>query len=121
MTAGEAVEHLTIQAMSSVSLLRGACALIACASINAVAGYAQQPSSGDSTVKLEKFVVTGSNIPSTLTAGEAGPLPVITIDRSTIDKSGYSTAADLLQKITVSNGGAVPISNNATGFTPAVR
>ncbi len=68
---------------------------------------------------MEKFIVTGSNIPSTLTAGEAGALPVITIDRKAIDATGYSTAADLLQKITSSNGGAVPISNNATGFTPA--
>src|SRR5258708_1588158 len=106
--------------MSSVSLLRGACALIACASLNAVAGYAQQqPASSDSTVKLEKYVVTGSNIPSTLTAGEADALPVVSIDRKAIDASGYQTAADLLQKITASNGGAVPISNNATGFTPA--
>jgi len=73
----------------------------------------------DSTVKLEKIVVTGSNIPSTLTSGEAGALPVISMTRADIDKSGFTTAADLLQKMTVSNGGAVPISNNATGFTPA--
>ncbi len=32
---------------------------------------------------------------------------------------GLTTASELLQKITVSNGGSVPISNNATGFTPA--
>jgi iron complex outermembrane receptor protein len=75
--------------------------------------------SDEKAVKLENFVVTGSNIPSTLTAGEAGALPVVTIDRNEIDRSGYQTAAELLQRITVSNGGAVPISNNATGFTPA--
>ena len=73
----------------------------------------------DQSVKLEKFVVTGSNIPTTLTAGEAAALPVISIDREEIDKTGYVTAADLLQKITASNGGSVPISNNGTGFTPA--
>jgi outer membrane receptor protein involved in Fe transport len=73
----------------------------------------------DKTVKLEKFVVTGSNIPTTLTAGEASALPVVTLDRKEIEKTGYATAADLLQKITVSNGGSVPISNNGTGFTPA--
>ena len=68
---------------------------------------------------LEKFTVTGSNIPSSLTSGEAGALPVISIGRNEIEKTGYSSAADLLQKITVSNGGAVPIANNGTGFTPA--
>lgn len=107
--------------MSKRSLdgLRSVCAFIACASLSAVAGYAQTASADETPVKLEKFVVTGSNIPSTLTAGEAGALPVITIDRKAIDATGYSTAADLLQKITASNGGSVPISNNATGFTPA--
>ena len=77
------------------------------------------PATPGPTVTLEKYTVTGSNIPTTLTAGEAGALPVVSIGQADIDKSGYSTVADLLQKITVSNGGAVPISNNATGFTPA--
>ena len=70
-------------------------------------------------VKLEKFVVTGSYIPTTGTAMDATVSPVVRIDRKIIDQSGYTTAADLLQKITASNGGSVPISNNATGFTPA--
>ena len=91
-------------------------AFAACASL-ASSGFAQE--SADTTLKLEKVVVTGSNIPSTLTAGEAQALPVVVIDRKAIDATGYQTAADLLQKMTSSNGGAVPISNNATGFTPA--
>jgi outer membrane receptor protein involved in Fe transport len=69
-------------------------------------------------VTLEKYVVTGSNIPTTETAVEAGIFPVVSLDRKTIDETGYQTAAELLQKITVSNGGSVPLSNNATGFTP---
>ncbi len=68
--------------------------------------------------KLEPFVVTGSYIPSTETAIEAGASPVTRIDRKEIDASGATTTAELLQKITVSNANAVPISNNATGFTP---
>ena len=103
----------------SVSGLRAASAFIACASLGLVAGFAQQTATNETPVKLEKFVVTGSHIPSTLTAGEAEALPVVTIDRKAIDATGYQTAADLLQKITSSNGGAVPISNNAVGFTPA--
>ena len=103
----------------SVRKIGGLLALVASSSLVTVAGFAQQADSTDAPVKLEKFVVTGSNIPSTLTAGEAGALPVISIDRKAIEATGYSTAADLLQKITACNGGAVPISNNATGFTPA--
>ena len=100
--------------MSSVSILRGACALIACASLNAVAGYAQQTASSDTTVKLEKYVVTGSLIPLTETSGEATAFPVTIVDRAAIDKLAYKNAAELLQKLAFSNGGSVPISNNAT-------
>jgi iron complex outermembrane receptor protein len=89
--------------------------------IAAQAAFAQQKTdpSEEQPVKLEKFVVTGSNIPMTETAVEAGMFPVAVIDRTAIDQTGYTTAADLLQKITVSNGGSVPLSNNATGFTPS--
>lgn len=68
--------------------------------------------------RLEKYTVTGSNIPTTLTAAQAGISPVVAIDRLDIDRTGYQNAAELLQKITVANQGAIPISNNATGFTP---
>jgi iron complex outermembrane receptor protein len=85
--------------------------------IAAQAAYAQQTTPDDS-VKLDKFVVTGSYIPSTETAVNAGVSPVVQIDRKTIDQSGFTNTADLLQRITISNANAVPISNNATGFTP---
>ena len=101
---------------SSVTL-RNACALIACASLTVVAGYAQQAAS-ETPVKLDKYVVTGSNIPTTETAGEARTFPVLTIDRKAIDESGMFNTTELLQKMTLSNGGSVPLSNNATGFTP---
>lgn len=71
------------------------------------------------TTLLPKYVVTGSNIPTTLTAAEAGAFPLISLDRPTIEKTGYQNAAELLQKLTVNNSGAIAISNNATGFTPA--
>ncbi len=98
---------------SSVSF-RGACALIACASVSVVAGYAQSTASTETPIKLEKFVVTGSLIPLTETSGEATAFPVTVFDRSTIEKLSYKNAAELLQKISFSNGGSVPISNNAT-------
>ncbi len=69
--------------------------------------------------KMEKFVVTGSYIPTAETSVNAGISPVVRIDRKVIEEVGLTTTAELLQKITASNGGSVPISNNATGFTPA--
>ena len=83
-----------------------------------VFGQAVAPAAATDSQKLEPFVVTGSYIPSTETAIEAGASPVIRLDRKAIDESGSTTTADLLQKITVANANAVPISNNATGFTP---
>ncbi|MGH7956936.1 MAG: TonB-dependent receptor domain-containing protein, partial [Opitutaceae bacterium] len=67
---------------------------------------------------LDAFVVTGSYIPSTETAVEAGASPVVRVDRKDIEESGSTSTAELLQKITVANANSVPISNNATGFTP---
>ncbi|PTY08756.1 hypothetical protein DB347_04070 [Opitutaceae bacterium EW11] len=69
--------------------------------------------------KLEKVVVTGSNIPSTLASGDTSIAPVVSLDRSRIDATGFQNTAQLLHTLTVANQGAVPISNNATGFTPS--
>jgi outer membrane receptor protein involved in Fe transport len=77
------------------------------------------PATGSEPQKLDAFIVTGSYIPSTETAIEAGASPVVRIDRKGIEESGSTNTADLLQKITVANAKSVPISNNATGFTPA--
>lgn len=74
--------------------------------------------SGTEPQKLDAFVVTGSYIPSTETAIEAGTSPVTRVDRKDIEESGTTNTAELLQKITVANANSVPISNNATGFTP---
>ncbi len=68
--------------------------------------------------KLEAFTVTGSYIPSTETAVDAGTSPVMRMDRKQIQESGAATTAELLQSISVANARSVPISNNATGFTP---
>lgn len=69
--------------------------------------------------QLQAFVVTGSNIPSTETAEEATAAPLVVYDRKAIGRSGAQTLTELLQNSTVSNGGAVPASNNATGWTPS--
>ncbi len=73
----------------------------------------------DEPQKLEKFVVTGSYIPTTETAFTAGASPVVRLDRKVIEQSGFTSTSELLQRVTISNANSVPISNNATGFTPA--
>ncbi|MDB6094379.1 MAG: tonB-dependent Receptor Plug domain protein, partial [Verrucomicrobia bacterium] len=77
------------------------------------------PDDKEKVEKLEKYVVTGSYIPQGETAFTAGVSPVVRIDRKAIDESGLTSTSDLLQKLSISNGGSVPVSNNATGFTPA--
>ncbi len=72
--------------------------------------FAQPP-----VATTDRVIVTGSNIP---TAEEVGPNPVLTVNRDLIEKSGERTAEELIKDLPVSNAGGVPISNNATGFTP---
>jgi outer membrane receptor protein involved in Fe transport len=100
--------------MASLALVGSAFAFIAGSN-----AWAQAPASSSQVQKLDKFVVTGSYIPTTETAFTAGISPVVRIDQKVIDESGLALTSELLQRITVSNGGSVPISNNATGFTPA--
>jgi len=91
----------------------------AAASLVASPAFGQTaPASNEEAVKLEKFIVTGSNIPSTETTAEARTFPVHTIDRRLIEQSGLFNTTELLQKMVLSNGGSVPFTNNATGFTP---
>jgi iron complex outermembrane receptor protein len=84
-------------------------------------GAAPQPGSQPPTsatgaaAETERIIVTGSNIP---TAQEVGPNPVLNINRDLINKSGERSAEELIKNLPVANGGGVPISNNATGFTP---
>ena len=84
--------------------------------------FAQEPSPSPAanqpagaTAEAERIIVTGSNIP---TAQEVGPNPVLNINRDLINKSGERSAEELVKNLPVANGGGVPISNNATGFTP---
>ena len=65
--------------------------------------------------EAERVIVTGSNIP---TAEEVGPNPVLNINRDLINKSGERTTEELIRNLPVANANGVPVSNNATGFTP---
>ncbi len=112
--------------LNSARKWQGALALCLAAALPYVATAQNTPSdqpapaeTGTKEVQMEKFIVTGSNIPTTLTATEAGTYPLVTLSRVDIDQTGYANAAALLQKLTISNQGAVAISNNGTGFTPA--
>jgi len=68
-------------------------------------------------VRLEKFTVTGSHIPLTGTSEEASPFPTTVIERQSPAQMGSETTEEALQKFIFFNQGAVPVSNNDTGFT----
>src|SRR3954451_23531348 len=77
-----------------------------------------QPAAGTPTTgaaEAERVIVTGSNIP---TAEEVGPNPVLALNRDLINNSGERQAAELLRNLPIANANGIPISNNATGFTP---
>jgi iron complex outermembrane receptor protein len=76
---------------------------------------AATPVAGEAATEAERVIVTGSNIP---TAEEVGPNPVLALNRDLIEKSGERQAAELLRDLPVANANGVPVSNNATGFTP---
>ncbi len=94
---------------------------LGCALLAAPAVIAQDSSDSPEgeTVTLGAFVVTGSHIPTTETAFDARTIPVEIMDRGEIEQSGFTTAGELLQRMTAANAGSVAIANNATGFTPA--
>ncbi len=74
-----------------------------------------QTAAVEEPISLDAMIVTGSNIP---TSEEVGPNPVQIITRKDIERSAYRTAAEIIKSAPVANSGGVPISNNATGFTP---
>ena len=67
-------------------------------------------------VELEEFVATGSLLPSSEAASRSAPIQVI--EREAFDAAGFATTEEFLQKLPVNNGGAIPMQNNQTGFTP---
>ncbi len=71
--------------------------------------------SGSDVTKMNPVVVAGSNIPTPEVAAEAGFSPLVIIDRPRIDATGLQTLGEVLQSMTISNDGAVPLSNNAAG------
>ena len=77
-------------------------AAVALAGLTAMTGTlatAQSAAGSQPVQKMEKFVVTGSYIPTTETAFSAGVSPVVRIDQKVIDESGLTNTAELLQKI----------------------
>ena len=105
--------------MAVLSLYSGTAFLMATNSWGQAAPAPASSSTSGDVQRLDKFVVTGSYIPTNETAFTAGVSPVVRIDQKVIDESGLTMVSELLQKVSSSNGGSVPISNNATGFTPA--
>lgn len=68
---------------------------------------------------LDAFKVVGSHLLTTEMADRANITPVAVVFSDDFEVKGFSTTAEALQSLSVNNGGSVPISNNATGFTPS--
>src|ERR1700741_98219 len=71
------------------------------ATLLAVPAYAQQ------TQKIEKIEVTGSNIKRI--EGESA-LPVTVISRDDIERSGVTTAAELIDRLSANSGGGYNVA-----------
>ncbi|MDQ8184559.1 TonB-dependent receptor [Pelagicoccus sp. SDUM812002] len=69
--------------------------------------------------ELEPFKVVGSHLSVTEMADRSNITPVSVVMAADFDARGFSTTSEALQSLSVNNGGSVPISNNATGFTPS--
>ena len=99
---------------SSVSYLRKPLAQL-CVGLSlfaaATAAFAQQPAaSGQETVKLEKYVVTGSYLSA---AAVEGALPTVSYSFTEINATGATTLVDFLKNLPFS-GGSGTISSNFT-------
>jgi len=88
--------------LNSVRKLRAALALLIGAALPSLVVAQGTPASSDTdqnsqTVKMQKFVVTGSNIPM---AADALAVPVLTVDNQTFENSGVSAdMLDVLRKV----------------------
>ena len=77
----------------------------------------EQDQSKDSTESMEEVIVTGSRVRRVDTESAS---PIVTIDAAAIEKSGVTTAGDLLQRLpTVSGAATNPAVNNGGGFGEA--
>jgi len=71
----------------------------------------------DATDSMEEVIVTGSRVRRLDTESAS---PIVTIDKASIEKSGVTTAGDLLQRLpTVSGAATNPAVNNGGGFGEA--
>src|SRR5688500_10766198 len=76
-----------------------------------------QEQAQESSDSMEEVIVTGSRIRRLDTESAS---PIITIDQAAIEKSGVTTAGDLLQRLpTVSGAATNPAVNNGGGFGEA--
>ncbi|MES1262740.1 MAG: TonB-dependent receptor plug domain-containing protein, partial [Peristeroidobacter soli] len=77
----------------------------------------EQDQTKDSNESMEEVIVTGSRVRRVDTESAS---PIVTIDQAAIEKSGVTTAGDLLQRLpTVSGAATNPAVNNGGGFGEA--
>jgi iron complex outermembrane recepter protein len=70
----------------------------------------------EGVAETERVVVTGSYIPTTATAAEVGPNPVLTINRYEIEKAGERSIEEVIRNLPVANANGVSNSGNVGAF-----
>lgn len=107
--------------MSNSSLtnsVRFALATAATASLSQMqTAMAQEQGQAESDASMQEVIVTGSRVRRLDTESAS---PIVTIDQAAIEKSGVTSAGDLLQRLpTISGAATNPAVNNGGGFGEA--
>lgn len=78
---------------------------------------AQDTSDTDDLQEVEGFTVTGSRV-KRLDLETVSP--VISLDRDSLEQTGFTTVGDALRSLSFNNGQALTADNSGTSFTPSV-
>src|SRR5688572_22946126 len=113
------IQELKMSNSSITNSVRFALATAATASLSQLSMQTAmaQEQDQDATESMEEVIVTGSRVRRLDTESAS---PIVTIDKASIEKSGVTTAGDLLQRLpTVSGAATNPAVNNGGGFGEA--
>lgn len=106
------MKTLTLTPVSTAVALLASGAALALACASTALAQTPPPSASDSG---ERIVITGSSLKR---LADDAALPVTTITREEIARSGQATAADLLLRLPQVGGGSTTQGMNGGGFTP---
>src|SRR6185436_2089359 len=111
------IQELKMSNSSLTNSVRFALATASLAQLHSQSALAQEQDQQAETESMEEVIVTGSRVRR---VDSESASPIITIDQAAIEKTGVTTAGDLLQRLpTVSGAATNPAVNNGGGFGEA--